>query len=187
MSSLLRSKPDLKEGITKFLKPQTPCYLDLNISFNRPFPFTYYNGVLDISLENNRFQEQMINQTGREPNSQSYTAVKIMGGPKLVTALGENFKTYVRAWKSGVIDAGSPIELYQPSQILRVQEGDINFVNADSEEVFLESTTPPTSDEFECMSLAPCGTYIFKTPLVFTTIESGVKKYITFFTTLDQE
>lgn len=107
----------------------------------------------------------------------------------MVTSLGDNFKEYIRAWRTATIDAGSPIELYKPAQVIRVQEGDNDSIDANSGSSYQVTTKAPASDEYISGTSANVyrTTYIFKTPLTFTTVESGVTQYITFRTMLDQE
>ncbi len=187
MTSIVRSFAKRPEGITLFLKPESPCYDDgTNV---RLFPFSYSRGVLDITYQGNTFEARMVDISGVSPSDETDTAIRMMGGPRLVTGLGDNFKDYVRAWQDGTIDAGSPIELYKPAQVLRVQEGDLNNINANSTESYLISDKAPSNDEYVAGSVANqyTTTFIFKTPMTFTYIASGVTKYVTFRTALDQE
>ena len=192
MSSVARSFGVKKEGLTRFVKPESPCY-DTNddefISTNRLFPFTYNNGVLDITYDGNNFKSLMVDISGNAPLDEAQTSVRIMGGPYLVSSLGSKFKAYVRSWREGTIDSGSPIEIYLAPQILKVQEADLENVNADSGESYKISTQAPSGDNYINGNATNtyCTTYVFKTPLTFTIKESGVTKYITFRTILDQE
>jgi hypothetical protein len=186
MTSIAGSFAKKQEGITRFLKPESPCYVESGV--DRLFPFVYRNGELDISYEGNDFKSIMVDITGSAPSSETDCALYILGGPRLVTSLGENFKAYIRAWRSSTIDEGSPIELYQPSQVIRVQESDYNNVTA-SDSSYRISNFPPVSDTYTAGTTTNnyYATFIFKTPLTFTIVESGVTKYITFLTHLDQE
>ncbi len=72
---------------------------------------------------------------------------------------------------------------------MRVQEADVNNITANSSESYVISELPPVSD-FYTAGAPPNNyytTFVFKTPLTFTILESGVTKYITFRTVLDQE
>ena len=189
MSSVIRSYGLVKEGLTRFIKPESPTYEEGTNDVL--FPFSYSNGVLDISYSGNNFKTTMVDVVNVDPISatETKTAIRIMGGPYLATQLGNNFKAYIRAWRDGTIDAGSPIEVNIPAQLLRVQEVSYLNVSADSDELYTISTQAPASDTY------PTGTvannyetkYLFKTPLTFTIMEGGVKQYITFRTVLDQE
>ncbi len=187
MTSVVRAFAKRPEGITLFLKPESPCY-DYGPG-NRLFPFTYTRGVLDITYSGNNFKEVMVDVTNIGPSAETETAVRMMGGPRLVTRLGDNFKAYVRAWRDGTIDADSPIEVYKPAQVLRVQEGDLDNIDANSGSSYIVSDKAPSNDEYVAGSEDNkyTTTYIFKTPLTFTIVESGATKYITFRTALDQE
>jgi len=189
MTSLLRSFAIRKEGLTRFIKPESPCYEDTGLGEIVLFPFTLTNGVLDISYEGNTFEADMVDSLNEAPLDETDVAIKIMGGPQIVTSLGDNFKSYVRAWRDGTIDVGSPIEIHITPQMLRVQEVDSNHVVADSGESYLISTEAPSSDMYIAGSETTKynTTYVFKTPLTFTILESDVKQYITFRTILDQE
>ena len=187
MTSVLRYLSVKKEGLTLFLKPESPCYP--NGTDNVLFPFSYLNGVLDITYSGNNFKEIMVDVTGEDPRAETDVAIRMMGGTFLVTLLGENFKNYIRAWRSSTIDAGSPITIYSFPQIVRVQQASIANVDANQGNSYLISNQPPASDTYPTGSVANDyqTTFIFKTPLTFTIYEGGVVKYITFKTMLDQE
>lgn len=187
MSSAFRSKTVKKEGLTKFVKPESPTYN--NTLDNVLFPFTYSNQVLDISYSGNNFKERMVDDLNNAPGNETTTTVRILGGLYLATTLGANFKAYIRAWRSGSIDAGSPIEVVVAPQLLRVQEAEVINVNSTDGDVWKISTTGPTGDNYITGGTNNNyhTTYIFKTPLTFSIFEGGVKKYITFRSTMDQE
>jgi hypothetical protein len=186
MSSILRTTAVKKEGLTLFLKPESPTYN--NGVSNVLFPFSYSNGVLDISYSGNSFKSIMVDVVNMDPNSETETAVRITSGPYLVTSLGDHFKDYVRAWRDGTIDANSPISIHIMPQLLRVQEVSYADVSADSGDSWKISTEPPNSQYIvgDPSNLYQT-TYIFKTPLTFTIVEGGVTKYVTFRSMLDQE
>jgi hypothetical protein len=188
MSSAVRAYAAPREGITRFLKPESPCY-DIGDGNNTLFPFSYSNGVLDITYEGNNFESLMVDISGNSPNSETETSYRITGVPKLVTSLGNNFKAYIRAWRMATIDSGSAIELVQPSQVVRVQQANLSKVSANSGESWLISSDLPLSDFYVTGATANeyQTTYIFKTPLTFSIVESSVTKYITFRTIMDQE
>ena len=187
MTSVARTFAVRKEGLTEFLKPESPCYD--NGTDNVLFPFTYSNNVLDITYEGNNFQTQMVDSLNVDPIAETDTAISIIGGPYVATSLGENFKAYIRAWRDGTIDAGSPIDVYIAPQLYRVQEADSANIDANSGEAYKISTSAPSSDNYVAGSTETKynTTYIFKTPLTFTIVESGVTQYITFRSMLDQE
>jgi hypothetical protein len=189
MTSVTRTIAVKKEGLTLFVKPDSPAY------DNGPrdvlFPFSYSNQVLDITYEGNNFESLMVDTTGRAPTSEADTAIRILSGPYLATSLGENFKAYIRSWRSSTIDAGSPIEINIAPQLLRVQEASYDNIDvtSDGDSSWKISTSVPASENYITGDATNNfkTTYIFKTPLTFTIIESGIKKYITFKTALDQE
>jgi hypothetical protein len=187
MSSMLRGFPDIKQGLTRFVKPDSPSYDEDGVT--RLFPFSYLNGVLDISYSGNTFEATNVTTVNVAPDAEAEVSIDILGGPFLVTSLGDNFKAYIRAWRDGTIDAGSPIEIFINPQILRVQEAADYNVTALSGQSYIVSTKAPVSDFYTAGEVANkyYTTYVFKTPLTFTIIEGGVKQYITFTTHLDQE
>jgi hypothetical protein len=187
MSSVLRAFAVRKEGLTRFVKPESPCYN--NGSIDVLFPFSYLNGVLDITYSGNNFEAIMVDVTNQAPNAETETAVSILSGPYLATSLGDNFKAYVRSWRDGTIDANSPIEIYIAPQLMRVQEASYVNIDSISSDSYKISTQAPASDTYPTGSVENDyqTTYIFKTPLTFTILEGGVIKYITFKTMLDQE
>ena len=186
MSSIAARFGVKKEGLTRFIKPESPTYYNGDIDVL--FPFIYENGVLDITYNGNNFKTIMVDSVNQSPDNETETVIRMMGGPYLVSSLGNNFKDYIRAWRSGIIDTDSPIEIYIAPQIYRVQEGSHANINADSD-IYTISTEAPSNDNYITGDITNNynTNYIFKTPLTFTVIESGVKKYITFRTILDQE
>lgn len=188
MTSVLRSIAARKEGLTRFIKPESPCFDDGNNTVL--FPFSYENGVLDISYSGNNFRERMVDILNENPRAETDTAVRVSSsGPYLATSLGEHFKDYIRAWRDGSIDAGSPIRIHIAPQLMKVQEAAIESVSGNSGSSYIISNDMPASDTY------PTGVeankyetkFVFKTPLTFTIVEGGVVKYITFRTILDQE
>jgi hypothetical protein len=195
MTSVLRGYAIRKEALTIFIKTDSPCYYDNIFDRNVLFPFSYSNGVLDISYASNSFKEEMVDTLNRPPNvdeedpEESSTAIRVMSGPQLVSSLGENFKAYIRAWRDGTIDAGSPILIHIAPQVIRVQEVDNNAVNSVTNDTYRISSQPPSGDTYTIGVDANQyrTTYVFKTPLTFSIVESGVVQYITFRTIMDQE
>lgn len=187
MGSVSRAFDMRKEGLTKFIKPESPSYDDGSNTVL--FPFTCINNVLDITYAGNTFKAGMVDTTGEDPRAETDTSVRIVSGISLVMSLGNNFKDYIRAWRSGTIDAGSPIEIFIAPQVVRVQEASIEHVSANSGSSWTITQTPPTCENYMVGNdLNKFNTtYIFKTPLTFTIVESGVTQYITFRTMLDQE
>jgi hypothetical protein len=189
MTSAARSYAIRKEGLTTFIKPDSPCYYDEILDNDLLFPFSYSNGVLDISYSGNNFKADMVDTLNQSPENETSTAIRVTGGPQLVSSLGENFKAYIRAWRDGSIDAGSPILIHIAPQVIRVQEVDYDSVNSNSGSVYQISSQPPSGDTYIVgnESNQYHSTYVFKTPLTFSIVESGVVQYITFRTIMDQE
>jgi len=195
MSSVIRSLAVTKEALTRFVKADSPSYINgpEEEEVNVLFPFSYSNQILDITYEGNYFKQRMVDISGNDPDDdndrESRTTIRILSGPYLATSLGPNFKAYIRSWRAASIDVGSPIEVYIAPQLLRVQEADYKNINSIENETYRISELAPASDNYISGSSVTNynTTYIFKTPLTFTIVEDGVKKYITFRTVLDQE
>lgn len=73
--------------------------------------------------------------------------------------------------------------------MVRVQEADTNNIDSGNGNSYLISTVAPTGDGYVAgtESNKYYTTFVFKTPLTFTIVESGVTQYITFRTIMDQE
>jgi hypothetical protein len=196
MTSVIRSFPPRNQGLTRFLKPESPCYQDSGLPLLPDeeyqtvlFPFSYYNGTLDISYSGNTFESDMVASPGNNPLDESDLAVQLMSGPRLVTSLGDNFKAYIRSWRNATIDAGSPINIYINPQVVKVQEVQRANITASGSDSYRISTESPASDTYPTGAISNNyqTKYVFKTPLTFTILESGVLTYITFRTAFDQE
>lgn len=189
MTSMLRGYAARKNGLTIFTKPESPAYYDNILDNQVLFPFSYSDGILDISYAGNNFKVIMVDQLNQSPNEEPGTAIRVMSGPHLVSSLGDNFKAYIRAWRDGTIDAGSPINIHIAPQLLKVQEPDYDMVQSISGESYLISTKVPSGDAYVAgyETNRYRTTYVFKTPLTITIVESGIVQYITFHTILDQE
>jgi hypothetical protein len=188
LTSAARSFAVRKEGPTTVLKPESATYYASDLDLDVLFPFSYSNGVLDISYSGNRFKQQMVDSLNQSPNGETDTVIRVMGGPQLVSSLGDNFKAYIRAWRDGTIDAGSPILIHIAPQVFRVQEAEYNSINAGGSSYRI-STQPPSGDTYTIGSELDQyrSVYVFKTPMTISIVESGVVQYITFRTLLDQE
>lgn len=189
MSSILRRTANTKSALTKFTLVDGPCYFDSIIGSNVLFPFTYSNGVLDININTaaNNFEADMITSTGNAPSDDNDLCVKQMGGLGLVRALGPNFVTYIRAWRNATIDAGSPVSVYIPGVVTKVQQTPASAL-ADGG-IYEVSTVAPVSDEYITGNVANnyLTSWVFKKPLTITTVEGGVVQYITLRTSFDED
>lgn len=187
MSSVGSAFGMMKEGLTRFVKPESPVYA--NGTNDVLFPFSYSNNVLDITYEGNTFKSVMVDTINVQPRSESDLTARIISGPSLVTSLGNNFKDYIRSWRSGTIDPDSPIRVVVAAQVVRVQEASLAHLTATNSNSWTISTTPPSGDNFIIGNEENKynTTYIFKTPLTFSIVEGGVTQYITFKTMIDQE
>jgi hypothetical protein len=183
MSSQLRYYATQPNLAVKFHRLESPCYDDDDLGYVTLFPFTYSNGVLDIEYIDS-FEADMVDISGNAPSTGPDVSVKLLGGTGLVQSLGENFKTYIRAWRNP--DVGTPINVYINGVMQRAQMTTENFLGDDSWEI---STTPPSSDDYVIGAGANNfrTTWIFKKPLTITTVEGGITRYITFTTRIDED
>ncbi len=186
MSSIVRQYAQIKSALTKFTLVDGPSYISSLLGHDMLFPFTWSNGILEINLIDD-FQAQMIDISGNAPTDECDYAVRQMGGPRVVRAIGDNFKNYIRAWRYDTIDAGSPIDVYIQGVVVKVQLADVNHMtDAGVAEV---STQAPTSDNFTVGESSNNfrTTYCFKQPLTLRIKESGIDTYITFRTAFDED
>lgn len=189
MTSVLRQTAIPVKTVTRFTRMETPSYNDSGeggLGFRVPFPFTYENGTLDIQYIN-LFEPLMVSTTEQPPETDPECSFRLLGGSRLVQELGENFKEYIRAWRSATIDAGSPITIVVNAQVQRAQWIREEYVGDIAYEI---STTAPSGDTYT-QSADAIPTYntvwIFNTPLTIKTIEGGVPTYITFASRLDED
>jgi hypothetical protein len=174
--------------VTEFVEIQSPCYNDNSIGKVILFPFTYSNGVLDIALIDN-FQARMITLSGRSPDNQPDYLVKLLGGTGVVTSIGDNFKNYIRSWKTEDISltdivVDSPITVFKPATVTRVQMCGISTNDA-----YEESSVPP-SNNYTIGS--PANNYrsvwVFDTPLTISYKNAGNQdRYITLYSKFDED
>jgi hypothetical protein len=187
MSSAVRSPALRQEGLVRFVKVESPSY---NNGYNTVlFPFTYSNQVLDITYAGNNFKSVMVDEINESPSGEASLSISMLGGLNLATSLGPNFKAYIRSWRSGTIDAGSPIEVVVAPQMIRAQEASFGNISSSSGNSWKITISQPTGDNYITgdSNNKYRTTYIFKTPLTFSIVESGEKKYITFKTVFDHE
>lgn len=132
----------------------------------------------------------MVTSTGNDPTNggdDPDTDVILMGATRLVTGLGDNFKAYIRAWRTATIDSDSDIILTNNNCIAtKVRSTSLLHTNA-----FQIDTTPPSGNNYFNQNANTTNNFmtvwVFKTPLTFEFTESGVKKYVTFRTTFEDD
>jgi hypothetical protein len=190
MSSVQSYIANTPSGLTKFIYVNGPGYDDSSMGgIEVLFPFTYSNGVLDLNINPaaNSFEADMIDISNNGPSDSVDVAVKLMGGLGLVRALGPNFLRYIRAWRDGSIDANSPITIYTPGVMTKVQQIPIGAMT--DEKTATISSEPPTSTEYVSGNQANnfMTAWVFKHPLTITILESGIIQYITFSTVFDRD
>lgn len=150
MSSVLRAFA-VSGKDSKFDNISTPSYFDDPLDNDIPIPFTIINGVLDIAITNSSVQDFINN--GNTPADDTEYQAKQMGGRRLVTSIGPNFKTYLQRRIQNIDSLGAlysdeltifvngvmtKVQLAQPGQV----EG-LTFEN-----VYGVNDHPPSSDEF---------------------------------------
>lgn len=180
---MLRSFSEAPKLATKFHRIESPCYFSVTLNTTTLFPFTYSNGTLDIAYIDD-FEAEMVTSTGNAPSDAFSGRVQLGGGLGLVQRLGPNFEAYIRAWRT--TDSGTPININIHGTVQKVNEVQSEYLGNNTYQV---ATAPPTSDNYT--SGAPVNNYrstwVFKTPLTFTTVESGVTQYITFASRIDDD
>jgi hypothetical protein len=197
MTSIVRTPSQLPTFGTKFIRIESPSYNSSTFGRKIPFPFTYNNGTLDLEfiddfeaikvLDPDPLPDPWVPVEARAPDKEVDVDVTLMGGKRLVQRLGPNFETYIRAWRTATIDAGSPISIYIQPSVQKIQYTNSGADNGD--EVYFVSNTPPTSDTYTIGSSINNyrTTWIFASPLTITTIEGGVTKYITLTSRLHED
>lgn len=182
MTSVIRHVATPVRTTTEFHRLETPSFYDGSKTV--PFPFTYDNGVLDIADRNN-FNAQMITSTGNSPNTDPNVSVRILSGSRIVQGLGDNFKAYIRAWRTGSIDVDSPIDVYVNGIVQRMQWVDETNMGDSSYEI---SSSAPSGDNYIQGSFPDYNsTWFFSKPLTIRILESTVPTYITFTTRFDED
>lgn len=186
MSSILRYTATTKELPVKFTGISGPYYDDSTYGYQL-FPFTFKNGVLDLNINSDNFITAF--NDGDSPSStgtSGYKYGKLMGGSGLVTSLGPNMVQYIKNWLSP--DADTPIAIYTNGVMTKVQYSDNNTLDAD-DEAYTNSTIPPSGDNYvwggETDKFKTA--WIFKQPLTFTCVVSGVTRYVTLYTVLQTD
>ena len=189
MSSILRKNFTKHTSVTEFVEIQSATYDDNIVGENLLFPFTYSNGVLDIALIDN-FEARMITLSGRDPSTDPMYKVKLLGGTGVVTTIGNNFKNYIRAWKTEDISltdivVDSPITVFKPATVTRVQM--VGIINDGGP--YEESSVPPS---YNYTIGSPANNYrsvwVFDTPLTISYKNEGDQdRYITFFSRLYED
>lgn len=152
-----------------------------------PIPFTFDRSTaeLDIDATIGGFQGSMIDISNQAPTRDLDVIVRYMGGSHIVQRLGDTFKEYIRSWREGTIDPGSDITIHTKPVITKIIVQDpslgTNYGFDTYPAVARGGTVNNAPDNTEYYSnLAIYSTYVFKTPLVFTIVESGVTKYVIF-------
>jgi hypothetical protein len=181
MSSSLRSTYTLIRTHTQFVGVESPSYEDSSLDDAETlFPFVVRNGgVLDIEYMNS-FEQDMIDDLGNAPRDDTELSTMILSNPILVTSIGDNLKEYIRSWKNLTIDASSPITLFQPCRVIKVQQ--INYLNIN--EILVESNNPPAGQWYSTDPHVKC---IFASPLTIVYKASGVNKYITLYSKIFED
>jgi hypothetical protein len=156
-----------------------------------PLPFTYNRrtGELDIDATIGGFQETMIDISEQSVTRDLSVLIRYTEttGGHLVQSLGNKFKEFIRSWREGTIDEDSPINIHSKPTIVKVIVYTPGLSGTSGYNVYpavarggVRDTSPDFNKYYNNQSMYT--TYLFKTPLIFTIVESGVTKYVTFFT-----
>lgn len=175
---------------TKFQKVTTPCYYDSTVDISVPIPFSYFNGTLDINIQDNVYNDLI--DDGDTPDYDTEYQCKTIGLPRLVQKLGPNMLEWLENFLAnntgGTI---TEIAIHTPGQVVKAQ-----FVleNNTYSGTFLESDTndstyvityiPPSSDEYVFGSATDNfrTAFVFKTPITISFKDNGTNRYLTLFT-----
>lgn len=189
MSSALRTIQRPYDTSTKVMPVHSVCYSDTSTSQDLLFPFIVNaNGVLDIAYTNS-FESDMVDTTGQPPDDGGDDPtfdIVLLGNERLVKSLGDNFKAYIRAWRTATIDSGSDINLV-PTGCIMMNARSTRVRHSNAFEVV---TIRPTINYFNTNATTENNfitSWIFKRPLTIEITESGIKKYITFATTFEDD
>jgi hypothetical protein len=186
MSSIVRQYSQVKAGLTKFSLVDGPSYNDRSLLpdpyLDLLIPFTFNrDGILDINFIDG-FVESTIDLSGGcpPPSNECRLAIRVCGSQHLVRGLGNNFKTYIRAWRADTIDEGSPITIHTPGAVVKVQQSMPEYLQ-DYQTYEVASNPPPSDNFFGGEPINKYRTsYCFSQPMTIVTREGGDNKYITF-------
>jgi len=173
----------------KFVPIKSLVYVNATLKHTLLVPFTYSNGVLNVSTTVPGFTPSAGAGTA---SGSSTRMVKTMGGTGPVSSLGGFFLVWATAYLTA--DSGS-IALYNtanPCIMTKVQQSAQHNVSTNDDNDLLDSgyaslvglTEPPTSTEFVTGSYATNWdtAWVFKTPLILQYKVSGAVKYASFYT-----
>ena len=195
MTSLLRSsKGNLP--VTKFVAIKSLSYWDMTLSHEALIPFTYKNGVLDINSQDGI--PALLTTPGGGIIGGGYSGltgytsrmVKMMGGSGLVTSLGPNFDTWIRAVIVAQYSLGTytgPITIQVAPVMTKVQQnfpgpGQYSAAALHSQRVIEISNEPPESDEYIVAGDKYnkfFSVWVFRSPLTLMFLNVGVPTYVT--------
>jgi hypothetical protein len=150
----------ISNGLSNISYVTGPTYVGTN-NTNLLFPFSLSNGVLDIIVSNGF----SLTQTP-EPQMAGAT-VRISGGSRTVSNIGNNFRAYIknRTWGQNTIPNASSISVFITASATLVQQLDERFVGHMSSEPYIVTTAVPPSN-FAIPFSGFGVTYAFLTPLV---------------------
>jgi len=188
MTSLLRSNPAGADAKTKFVPIKSFTYH--NNDYNGTgeghtvlIPFTYKNGVLDVSTTVGGFTPS---DGQGDDQGYSWRMVRVLGGTGLVNTLGPNFITWFSEyWNGGGLInftiVTAPI-MTKVQMSVPLNDSILNSQYA----VIGDLEEAPSSDEFITGSEATNydTVYVFKTPLVISYQYTGTNTvyYASFYT-----
>jgi hypothetical protein len=151
-----------------------------------PFTFNRRNGELDIDASIAGFQETMIDISEQLVTRDLDVLVRYIGTTgHIVNSLGNKFKEFIRSWRQDTIDEDSPINIYTKPSVMRVMVYAPRLGVTHGRDIYpatirggIEDTSPDSNKYYNNQCIYT--TYVFKTPLVFTIVESGVTRYVIF-------
>ena len=188
MSSVLRTDVGKAKPFTKFSSIKSLSYYDRNLEHIVLIPFSYSNGVLDISVQDDSaymIANGFTSDVDFPADGLSWRMVKLMGGEGRVTSLGPNFLTWVQAYlNDNSFLVGETPTLYTAPVMTRVQQcvtvGSPSPLN--NSYALSISDEKPNSDEYildgnEANNFF--SVWVFKTPITVQFNDDGTTRYAT--------
>lgn len=194
MSSIHASISQPIRQNAKFMNIRTMSYSNGTVGDSVAVPLSVVNGVLDIVIENSDVQDFITNGTGPDDAGDTEYQAHVMGGSRLVSSLGPNFRTWLTNYINVVFStvAGTPAIVVNPT-MQRVQYA-VGASGLGFEQTFGTSENPPSGSLYVTGSpqsgdaTSYFSTWVFQSPMTIAVPESSSStgtRYLTFTTNFD--